>query len=863
MANAFYEWRNLETLRTRPKLSFFQQDIFGPIIDNFPTEPDPDPEPDILCLQSPVTVTVQDGKYKFGSTVSKYGMSAGTYVLNVPEEHPIAFLNHGKTGSITYSGIQYVDKRAFPGLDGNFGYIYVFGEVYVTVSGDFDNISYACLYHGYEGGKDNLYYKESCTAPPTRSITCLSRTNDLVITEDGEIKIGNNSAPYGLTVGMYNINFDLQSQESGPGNEPHQLVFFGGDDSKISLQADISVFSEEDNLPAFVKNLYPTVTNNFGTIGVKCTAHPNERINDFFIFSPTCTLPLPDDYEYVIPQPPVVIDCFLIAYYESYSVCDENGDYYEPTEFDASFADPIRPTLIENGLIIGPDTFPYTIYSPTTGITYIARALYTELATGDYKISDPPTGIFPPGYYLLVDVDGEPVFNTAITPEEYIGIQWNGTSAFPFSGTGIRQAGVSQVISTSVSYNIVGQTVNLIPNCRIKQPKIGTYTDDTIYLVSDANGVELDNPILVQLGNTSDVKVRVFWTEDDEFPKAKPPTSGGGGIQYSIVQEYKELDPVLYRAKQSKLGEYDSQNVYTLVKPDNTNKMDPGTNNTTLVTVTLSNDQAFPVIKSPSSEYKVIDYQISNRFFVFVQGEYRLKQKIVNNLPDPLIYFIVDSNGNEVNDPGTNNTTKVQVRWTGGGFPVNLTSINWFVNVYRIVGRYSQISGDYAMLATPTTPIDNLFIVNTLENTLLDTEVNDPGTNNTTKVKVRWTGTPSVFPLYLTSESGYFGVTYRILEVQYPKFITIEENTGPTGPVSGATGPISPEGGYYFGNDVNPPLGTGPTGPYTGPTTFATGAIITEASGPFEDLNTSTINTVVGGQSTLYTLTTANEWLPL
>lgn len=863
MSKAFFKWDNIGKLRMKPKLSFFQQETFGPVIDGFPTEPDPPTQPDVVCLQSPVTVTVVDNKYTFGSAVTKYGMSSGTYRLSVPEEHPIAFLNSGKTNAITYSGIQFIDKRAFPALDGNFGYIYVYGDVYVTVSGDFGTISYVCLYHGYEGGKDNLNYKDSCIAPPTRSVTCLNRVNDLAVTESGELKIGNNSAPYGLTVGSYTINFDFTPTESGPGSDTHLLEFIGSN-SNITIQGNTGgVFSESGDL---IEGIMQTVTTNvydsFGTIGVRCLIHPNEKIDDFFIFSPTCTLPLPDDYDYVIPQPAVFIDCFLIEWFTSevmgiiYTVCDSNGNFYEPNEN----TDPISPTL-EISFVQGTDTFPYNYYSTTTGITYIARSIYTVVSEGDYKITDPPSGIFPPGYYLLVDVDGEPVFNTAVTPEEYIGIEWNGTAEFPLSRTGIRQAGISQVISTNVTYNIIGQTVNLIPNCRIKQPKIGTYTDDTIYLVSDANGVELDNPILVQLANTSDVKVRVFWTETDEFPTAKAPTTGGGSVQYVIAEQYKELDPVFYRAKQSKLGQYASQNVYTLVKPDGTDKMDPGTNNTTLVTITLPSnivDQVFPIIKSPTSAYKTIDYQISSLFFVNVAGQYRLKQKIVNNLPDPNVYFIVDSNGNLVDDPGTNNTTKVEVIWSGTIFPVNLTSTNWRVNLYTIIGRYSEISGDYVMKATPTSSVDNLYLLHDL----VGNQIDDPGTNNSSKVYVYWDGTPSEFPLYLNSSSGFFGITYIVIEVQFPKLVTIQEYTGPTGPVTGSTGPVTTDG-FYFTENINPPSGTGATGPFTGPTTFATGAITTEATGAFEDLNTSSIKAVVGGQSSLYTLNTASEWLPL
>jgi hypothetical protein len=857
MSAEFFKWDNIRKLRTRPKLSLLQQQLFGPIIDGFPTEPDPEPGPDILCLQSPVTVTVVDNKYSFGPSLSAYGMTSGTYRFSVPEEHPIAFLNKDKIDKITYFGIQYVeDSISFASREG-YGYIYVYGDVYVTVTGDFDKISYVCLYHGYEGGQDNLYYKDSCVAPPARNVTCLVKDNNLVVTADGEIKIGDTSAPYGLTLDMYNINFDLTSLESGPGLDLHELVFLtnGVESNVLGIEGNFNERDEENDLPVYKEGVSVNVYDSFGNIGVMCRNHPNERIDDFFIFSPSCVLPLPDDYEYIIPEPPTVIECLLRAYFDEYGVCDKDGTFYESSEYDPSFDNQNRPSFT-----VTLDTFPYTIFSSFTGITYIAKGIYTEVATGDYKITDAPSGIFPSGYYLLVDVDGDPVFNTAVTPQEFIGIAWNGSTSFPFSGTGIRQSGTEQVISTSVSYTIIGQILKIIPNCRIKQPKIGTYTDSTIYLISNADGVELNDSILEELANTSDIKARVFWTTSDEFPKVKPGI-GGSGLQYSILAFYKELDPVFYKAKQSKLGEYSSQNVYTLVKSDNTDKMDPGTNNTTLVTITLPSeltDQEFPVIKTPTSLYKVVDYQISTLFYVNVVGEYRLKQIIVNNLPDPYVYFIVDSNGDLVDDPGTNNTTKVQVRWTGGAFPVKLTSTKWRVNLYTIVGKYSETTGDYIIQSTPTTSVDHIYILQDLRGNLID----DPGTNNTSQVSVYWKGDLSTFPLYLNSQSGFFGITYIVIAALFPKFVTIEEYTGPTGPVTEATGPGSSDG-FYFSENINPPSGTAPSELYTGPTTFVIDEIITEATGAFEGTNTSSINAVVAGPSSLYTLNTASEWLAL
>ena len=123
------------------------------------------------CLGGENAVTIQfvntENRYVFNGNWGQYGVELGTYVLkNVPTGHPIAILNYGKTSLITYTGATNAGTGTAP--DGN-TYDYFYGDVTITVTGDFQVVSYACLYHGYMGGAYNLYYNSSVCSSPTPS----------------------------------------------------------------------------------------------------------------------------------------------------------------------------------------------------------------------------------------------------------------------------------------------------------------------------------------------------------------------------------------------------------------------------------------------------------------------------------------------------------------------------------------------------------------------------------------------------------------------------------------------------------------------------------------------------------------------
>ena len=95
----------------------------------------------------------------------QYGFGKGTYIIkNVPETHPMAILNNGKTDKITYSGDDNNKNEAVEILNSTADGIYDFyyGDITVTVLDDFDDISIYCQFHGYMGGENLFRYAEAC-----------------------------------------------------------------------------------------------------------------------------------------------------------------------------------------------------------------------------------------------------------------------------------------------------------------------------------------------------------------------------------------------------------------------------------------------------------------------------------------------------------------------------------------------------------------------------------------------------------------------------------------------------------------------------------------------------------------------------
>ena len=123
----------------------------------------------ITCMYatSAVDVVSSDGnKYVFNGSSSYvegevYGMYDGYYVWSdISESHPMAILNDGKTDFITYIGDE--DKKLTTQVN-DVSYDFYYGNLQVSVSGDFGYVSVYCYHHGYMGGENRLKYTDTCS----------------------------------------------------------------------------------------------------------------------------------------------------------------------------------------------------------------------------------------------------------------------------------------------------------------------------------------------------------------------------------------------------------------------------------------------------------------------------------------------------------------------------------------------------------------------------------------------------------------------------------------------------------------------------------------------------------------------------
>jgi alpha-tubulin suppressor-like RCC1 family protein len=94
--------------------------------------------------------------------LERFVLSAGSvYTLSgVPQAHPVAVLNRGNTSKISYTGQTKSGSYTVMGTTADGTYDFYYGDVYITVNGDFDKASIYCANHGYMGGRNLLYYDQ-------------------------------------------------------------------------------------------------------------------------------------------------------------------------------------------------------------------------------------------------------------------------------------------------------------------------------------------------------------------------------------------------------------------------------------------------------------------------------------------------------------------------------------------------------------------------------------------------------------------------------------------------------------------------------------------------------------------------------
>ena len=110
----------------------------------------------LLDKLSLVNIISQDGnKYVLNGMTSynsdlKYSLDNGEYkLLNIPTNHPLAITD--TNNMISYTGDE--DKKLTMG-----DVSYYYGDITITVNGNFNTASIKCYHHGYMGGQNVLVY---------------------------------------------------------------------------------------------------------------------------------------------------------------------------------------------------------------------------------------------------------------------------------------------------------------------------------------------------------------------------------------------------------------------------------------------------------------------------------------------------------------------------------------------------------------------------------------------------------------------------------------------------------------------------------------------------------------------------------
>ena len=182
-----------------------------------------------LGLYKSSTAVVSGTKYMFNGHTTynskyQYGLATGTYIIkNIPEEHPMAILNAGKTLQILYSGDSTKKiSKSVTSTTANGTYDFYHGDITIMVNSDFDKVSIYCYNHGYMGGENLLVYSANCKiAVPLIDNSSLSLSETTITTLDVGIKIYGRKKGYdedgtSITSDIYNkldVNYNKNTRQ--------------------------------------------------------------------------------------------------------------------------------------------------------------------------------------------------------------------------------------------------------------------------------------------------------------------------------------------------------------------------------------------------------------------------------------------------------------------------------------------------------------------------------------------------------------------------------------------------------------------------------------------------------------------------
>ena len=259
----------------------------------------------IECLTLNTIVNIIDSsgnKYVFNGLTNYdsnkvFGLAIGNYVFkDISINHPMALLNNDVSNLISYSGSTTARIRDVSGIN----YEFYYGDINVSVNGDFSGLSVYCFNpgHGYMGGENLLKYSEIChktstTIQPSNALKCLSyasRVNIISFNETLNKYVFNNELAYDPTLryGLYNGTYVLQNiPESHPmailNYNISGVLTYTGDIIKKNIKM-IDTISYDFYYGDISINVY----GPFGTASIACYNHENMRMDNIFNYSIFC-----------------------------------------------------------------------------------------------------------------------------------------------------------------------------------------------------------------------------------------------------------------------------------------------------------------------------------------------------------------------------------------------------------------------------------------------------------------------------------------------------------------------------------------------------------------------------------------------
>jgi hypothetical protein len=193
----------------------------GTSIFNFIADQKENPSTDIITLNThsyntlQMTTMLRFNDDTSNNTKRKYGLNYGTYVIYIPPNLPIAFMNDSKEELFSINDSVAIKSGPFKAPDDN-NYTFYTGTVIIQIKGNYDKIS-ICTKNGYSGGYNLLAYTPYCGAPlpsaykKNQGISALRVQTNMSIKEDSTthenvIRFNDEETPtYGLYKGVYMI----------------------------------------------------------------------------------------------------------------------------------------------------------------------------------------------------------------------------------------------------------------------------------------------------------------------------------------------------------------------------------------------------------------------------------------------------------------------------------------------------------------------------------------------------------------------------------------------------------------------------------------------------------------------------------